>query len=81
MGQDWGELLRQAMRDDPRAVNKLAVEAGLDQGQLSRFYRGLGSLTIDSAAKLATVLGLTLGPKTAETAPKQPRKEVEKSSG
>ncbi|HET6324818.1 MAG TPA: helix-turn-helix domain-containing protein [Planctomycetaceae bacterium] len=52
--------LRKAIKDDPRTINALAVDAGVPVPTLSRFVQGERSMTLDSAAALAEALGLEL---------------------
>jgi len=60
--------LRQAMADSGMAQKELSVLSGVDPGQLSRFTKGERTLTLRSAEKIASVLGLELRPKGARIA-------------
>ena len=57
---DVQEQLRQAVRATGQSLNRLAADAGLDSGRLSRFMRGERDLTFAAAAKLCECLGLKL---------------------
>jgi ribosome-binding protein aMBF1 (putative translation factor) len=45
-----------------QSLNSLAREADIDDGLLSRFWRGQRGLTLETADKLAKTLGLELRP-------------------
>lgn len=59
-GMDLVEALRQAIIDDGRAYNAIAVEAGVAPAQVGRFVRGERDVSLSTAAKLAAALGLSL---------------------
>lgn len=61
-GESWAELMRERIKLDARSVYRLAKDAGIEQAALQRFATGDRSLRIDSAEKLARVLGLELRP-------------------
>ncbi len=44
----------------PWTMNRLALLAHLDPGQLSRAERGLAGLSLDALARIATLLGVSL---------------------
>lgn len=53
-------VLRQAIANSGMSLNALAVETGVNHGQLSRFIRSERSLTLGSAERLAEYFGLVL---------------------
>ena len=55
--------LREAIRKAPMSLNELADLCGVDKGILSRFLRGQRSMTLTTAAKVATILGVELRPR------------------
>jgi len=55
-------IIRDAIRNSGRSLNQLSRETGITQGMLSRFMRDERTLTISTAERLCTVLGLELGP-------------------
>src|SRR5262245_8564777 len=64
---DLIEQLRQALAASGLSMNQLGKETGVNQAQLSRFVRGERTLTLPTAAKLCTFLGLYLaGPALGE---------------
>lgn len=65
----WDDVFRSACKDYSGSVYALCKQAGVDQGQLSRFIAGEQSIGLATAEKLARVLGITL-----QRAPKQRRK-------
>ncbi|GAH83630.1 unnamed protein product, partial [marine sediment metagenome] len=56
------EQLRRAIVSDPLSRYALAKLTGVTQPVLSQFVRRNRSITMDTAAKLAAVLGLELRP-------------------
>lgn len=54
--------LRAAISSSPIGQLQLAVHAGINAGQLSRFTSGQQSIMLDTAARLAAALGLQLAP-------------------
>ena len=54
------DALRTAIHDDGRSLRSIAVEAGLTAGALSRFTRGENGIGLDTAERLAEVLGMHL---------------------
>jgi plasmid maintenance system antidote protein VapI len=54
--------LRQAIRDSGISGYRLALDTGVPQAVLSHFLNCKRSITMDTAAKLATALGLELRP-------------------
>jgi plasmid maintenance system antidote protein VapI len=59
---DIQEQLRQAILGGALNRRALSKVCGVSEAQLSYFVRGLRSLTLDSAAKVARVLKLELKP-------------------
>ncbi|QDV27375.1 helix-turn-helix domain-containing protein [Aureliella helgolandensis] len=57
---DWEELLREGVRNSALTAYAIAQEAGVSDGQLSRFLRGERTLTLPVASKIGRVVGLTL---------------------
>jgi len=57
------EILRRRLRADKRPLLQVAKAAALDYGNLYRFRQGRGGMTLESAGKLAAVLGLELRPR------------------
>lgn len=64
MGQkpDIQQQLRQAILGADMNRRALSKASGVSEAQLSYFVREMRSLTLDSAAKVARVLGLELKP-------------------
>jgi len=60
--KDLEQQLRQAIRDSGMSRYRLARLTGISDGVLANFYTGKRSLTLRTAAKLATALGLELRP-------------------
>lgn len=54
------DALRKAIRESGLTHYRIAKDAGISPDQLDRFIRRERSLTIDTAAKVADVLGLEL---------------------
>lgn len=54
--------LREAIESSGISRNQLSQLSGVDPAQLSYFVHGQRSLTLKSAEKIATVLGLELRP-------------------
>lgn len=52
--------LRSARRP-PLSINKLAILAEVDSGQLSRAERGLSGLSFDALQRIANILNISLG--------------------
>lgn len=52
------DMLRAAIRSDPRSQRELAQASGIHFVNLCRFAAGKKSLTIESAESLAKALGL-----------------------
>lgn len=57
---DIVEQLKAAIMDSGLSLNELSRRSGVDQGQLSRFMRGLRHLSLPSAAKACLALRLRL---------------------
>jgi len=60
--QDIEAQLQKAIGKGPMSLNELAAACGVDKGILSRFVRGRRSITLTTAAKVATILGVELRP-------------------
>lgn len=56
------DVLRQAIIDSGLPLLKIEQDTGVQRASVSRFVRGLNSLRLDVADKLAAYLGLTLTP-------------------
>ncbi len=56
------ETMRHAIRRDGRTLSALAIAAGLDRGQVVRFFNADRELTLPGADKLCKALGLELRP-------------------
>jgi hypothetical protein len=52
--------IRKAIKDDPRTINALAVDAGISVPVLWRFVHRERGMTLDSAVALMEALGLEL---------------------
>lgn len=57
------ETLRKAMKNSGLNITQLEKLSGVDKGQISRFLNEERTLTLESAEKIAKVLGLELRPK------------------
>ena len=62
MSKDIQEQLREAIRKSELTCYRISQLAGVTESQLSYFINHQRSLTLDSAAKIADVLGLELKP-------------------
>jgi ribosome-binding protein aMBF1 (putative translation factor) len=60
MDHDLEEDLRQAIRDSGLSITELSKRADITVIHLSRFTRGLRTLRLPTASKLARVLNLRL---------------------
>jgi len=67
--------LRAAVSNSPIGQLQLAIHAGISPAQLSRFVRGQQSIMLDTAARLAAMLGLQLSPISMASAPISPVSE------
>lgn len=56
------DTLRQAMKADPRSLNQLAKESGVDVATLSRFGNRIRGLSQPASDALATILGMDYRP-------------------
>jgi plasmid maintenance system antidote protein VapI len=54
------KVLRQAIIESGYTQNKLSELSGVNRAQINRFVRKERTLTLESAAKIAEVLGLEL---------------------
>jgi transcriptional regulator with XRE-family HTH domain len=73
------EIIQEAIRSSGKSLNQLSKESGVTRPQLSRFMRGLRTITLPAAEQLCSILRLRLvsyaeepGP-TAATAKKRKR--------
>lgn len=57
---DWNDIMRQAIRDSGLSLYRVAKDSGLDVAPLQRFMAGTHGMTLESASKLATIVGLAL---------------------
>lgn len=71
------EALRQAMRADPRSLNQLARDSGVNVATLCRFVNGKQKLSQTSSDTMAALLGLELRP----TKPARAKKRTTKPKG
>ena len=60
---DWQQTLRDTILDSGRTLKDIAIEAGVDHSQLSRFMRKERNITFPTAEKVGTLLGLELKPR------------------
>jgi transcriptional regulator with XRE-family HTH domain len=60
MKLDIEEQLKRAIQESPENQRTIALGAGVNVGMLSRFLRGERSISLGTAAKLASYLGLSL---------------------
>ncbi len=56
----WEDVIRAAVKNYPESIYALCKQAGVDQGQLSRFIAGEQSIGLKTAEKIGRVLGITL---------------------
>jgi transcriptional regulator with XRE-family HTH domain len=74
------EQLREAIRRSGRSLNQIAKAAGVGSNQLSRFMRGIRTLTLPAAEKVCQVLGIRFSgggldePPATEEGPKRVKK-------
>ncbi len=54
--------LREAIANAPMSLSELAGRCNVDKGTLSRFVRGERTMTLTTAARVATILGLEVRP-------------------
>ena len=54
------ETLREAIKDSGLNITQLGELSGVDKGQISRFVNEERTLTLESAERIAEVLGLEL---------------------
>lgn len=54
------DVLRRAILDSGLPLQRIAKDTGVERASLSRFVRGLNSLRLDMADKLAAYFGLVL---------------------
>ena len=63
MSKDIEKRLREAIIKSKMSRYRIAKESGIGEASLSLFVNQKRTLTLDSAAKIASVLGLELMPK------------------
>jgi transcriptional regulator with XRE-family HTH domain len=75
-GQSMSDRLREAIKSSGLTLKQLWDKSGVDQGRLSRFLRGERDLTLTSAEKLFSALGMRLvgGPRPKKTTHEEPKK-------
>ncbi|MBN2512530.1 MAG: helix-turn-helix transcriptional regulator [Sedimentisphaerales bacterium] len=56
----WQAILQEAIRNSGMTLSRISERSGVDHGQLSRFMRNERNLTITTAEKVGTLLGLEL---------------------
>ncbi|MEN6308376.1 MAG: helix-turn-helix transcriptional regulator [Anaerohalosphaeraceae bacterium] len=56
----WQLILQEAIRDSGMTLLHISQQSGVDHSQLSRFMRNARNLTITTAEKVGTLLGLEL---------------------
>lgn len=56
----WQAILQDAIKQSGMTLKEIATQSGIDHGQLSRFMRNQRNLTITTAEKVGTLLGLEL---------------------
>lgn len=57
---DFGAILRDAVRTSGLSLYRLSLDADIGQDQLSRFMREERGLSLETAGRLAVHLGLSL---------------------
>lgn len=60
---DWQQILRDTIEDSGMTLKDIAIDAGVDHSQLSRFMREERNITFPTAEKVGTLLGLELRPR------------------
>lgn len=60
MSDKLSDQIRHAILDGPMTRYRLATEARVDTGHLSRFVHGKASLSLDAVDRIGLVLGLRL---------------------
>jgi transcriptional regulator with XRE-family HTH domain len=75
------EQLRDAIRRSGQSLNQLSKASGVGSNQLSRFMRGVRTLTLPAAEKLCRVLRLRLSPEEGEGPPAPAPKKRGKGKG
>jgi plasmid maintenance system antidote protein VapI len=58
MNDKLSDQIRRAILDGPMTRYRLATEAQVDHGHLSRFVHGKASLSLDAIDRIGAVLGL-----------------------
>ncbi len=82
--QNLGEVLRKAIADSGKTHNAIAVAAGMSPIGIGRFVRGDRDIKLETASKIAGVLGfglLKIDPEPITEAPaKKPAKKTAKKT-
>lgn len=60
---DMEKIIRERIKRDTRSIYRLAKDAGVAVAVVQRFESGERSLTLGTATKICTALGLELRPK------------------
>lgn len=60
---EFGDILRDAVRDSGMSMKKLSEESGVNRISLMRFMGGSMNLNLHAASRLAAYFGLVLVPK------------------
>jgi transcriptional regulator with XRE-family HTH domain len=74
LGSEMVARLRTAIQESNQSLNQLSGVCGVDRSRLSRFVRGERDLTLEAAAKLCEVLGLSLCTDQEPTKGRRPKK-------
>jgi len=72
------DTLREAMRADPRSLNQLARDSGVNVATLCRFVNGKQKLSQTASDTMAALLGLELQPVKPARAKKRTTKPRQK---
>jgi plasmid maintenance system antidote protein VapI len=67
------DVLRRAINNSGLPLLRIEQDTGVQRASLSRFVRGMNSLRLDVADKLAAYFGLALTPTTKKTTTKKPK--------
>lgn len=70
-GNPITDVLRQAILDSGLPLLRIAQDTGVERASISRFVRGMNSLRLDMADKLAAYFGLGLIPTETKAAKKR----------
>lgn len=53
-------MVRDAIRRDARSLSRIARDAGVSQSQVSRFFAGERTLSLETASRLMGTLGIEM---------------------